>query len=133
MGLERDVLLKRLLTIVLSISMIALGFIALRFGGALSQEGNPLPILISISKLEFTGSDYEQFSESDQEIRYVSENNGGSRYDIVKGFMKDRGWNFKEQMGSGLLFEKDKQTTIVETRQFSKYYFLWDFPIEEVS
>jgi len=113
---------------VLSVFIIAAGFLAFRFGNALSQEGNPVPILISISKLEFTNSDYEQYSESDKEIRFVSENNGEFRYDVVKELMKKKGWDYKDQMGSGLLFEKDKMTIIVETRLFSRHYILWDIP-----
>ncbi len=120
--------MRRTLVIVLSVFIIAAGFLAFRFGNALSQEGNPVPILISISKLEFTNSDYEQYSESDKEIRFVSENNGEFRYDVVKELMKKKGWDYKDQMGSGLLFEKDKMTIIVETRLFSRHYILWDIP-----
>ncbi|XEC94057.1 hypothetical protein AB6A23_22365 [Paenibacillus tarimensis] len=125
--------MKRLLTIALSVFIIVAGFIVFRFGNALSQEGNPVPILISISKLEFTNSDYEQFSESDKEIRFVSENNGQFRYNVVKEFMKKKGWDYKDQMGSGLIFEKDKQALIVETRQFSRHYILWDIPNQELN
>ncbi|RNB88619.1 hypothetical protein EDM59_05760 [Brevibacillus nitrificans] len=125
--------LKRFLTIVLSVFIIAAGFIVLRFGSALSQEGNPVPILVSISKLEFTNSNFEQFFESDKKLRFVSKNSGEFRYDVVKEFMKEKGWDYKDQMGSGLIFENDKQTIIVETRQFSRHYFLWDIPNHGVS
>jgi hypothetical protein len=114
--------------IVLSVVIIAAGLFAIRFGTALTQEGNPVPILLSISKLEFTNSDYEQFAESDQELRLISENNDEFRYDVIKEFMRMKGWEYKEQMGSGLVFEKDKKTLVVETRQFSKHYILWDVP-----
>ncbi|MEK4297472.1 hypothetical protein [Paenibacillus sp. FSL R5-0914] len=125
--------MKRFLTIVLSVFIIAAGFIIFRFGSALSQEGNPVTILVSISKLEFTNSNFEQFSESDKQLRFVSKNSGEFRYDVVKEFMKEKGWNFKDHMGSGLIFENDKQTIIVETRQFSRHYFLWDIPNQGLS
>lgn len=54
--------------------------------------------------------------------RYVSET--GDQYDSVREFMKENGWNYKEQMGSGLVFEKNYEITIIETRQYSKYYYI---------
>jgi hypothetical protein len=120
--------LKKLLIISLSVFLFSVAFIVIRFGSALLQEGNPVPILMSISQLEFNNSDYEQFSESDQEIRFVSENSGEYRYDVVKDLMGAKGWNYKEQMGSGLIFEKDDQLLVVESRQFSRHYMIWDVP-----
>ena len=122
--------LKKLLLIVFPLFILMLGFIVLRFGSALFQEGNPTPILNSILNLELSNSDYEQYSETNKRNRYVSENTGYSRYDVVKGFMKEKGWYFKEQMGSGLIFEKNEKTVVVETKQYSKHYILWDIPAE---
>ncbi|NDI35778.1 hypothetical protein EPK97_13645 [Chengkuizengella sediminis] len=104
-----------------------IGFLGLSFGNALTQEGNPIPILISIAKLETSGHDFEMFSSNDNSYRYVSENKSS---DVVKKFMSEKGWVFKEQMGSGFVFEKDQKVTTVGTRLFSKNYFLWDVPIE---
>lgn len=42
--------------------------------------------------------------------------------------MKERRWNFKEHIGSGLIF--DERTLVVETRQYFKSYILWDIPEE---
>lgn len=44
--------------------------------------------------------------------------------------MKERGWDYKEKMGATLVFEKDGENTIIETRQYSKYYFMWNVPKE---
>lgn len=107
-------------------------FIIFRFGSALFQEGNPTPILSSILKLELSNSNYEQF-ETTKRNSYVSENIGYSRYDVIKGLMKEKGWDFKEQIGSGLIFEKNEKTLIVETRQYSKHYIIWDIPNEVFS
>ena len=108
--------------------ILIIGLLTFRFGSALSQEGNPLPIFSSIFVLEFSDSDYEQFAESETQNRYVSANTGESRYDALEEFMKENGWEFREQLGSGLVFEKDEETLVIETRQFSKDYFLWDVP-----
>lgn len=120
--------LKRLLLVVCFLFILIAGFIVLRFGSALSQEGNPLPLLTSIYKLEFSGRDYMQFSSLENGKRYVSDNTGASRFDAAKKMMENYGWKFKEQMGSGLIFTKGEQTTVVETRQYSKHYILWDIP-----
>lgn len=125
--------MKRFLLIVLLLFVLIAGFIIVRFGSALSQEGNPIPILISIYKLEFSNSGYEQFSETEKRNRYISENTGESRFDVVKEFMKKKGWDFREQMGAGLVFDKSGQTIVVETRQYSKHYILWNIPNEVVN
>ena len=105
-------------------------FITLRFGNALMQEGNPIPILTSIIKLELTNSNYQQFSKINNGNRYVSKNIKSSRTDLVKEFMKEKDWDFKEQMGAGLVFEKDEEVVTISTRLYSKHYFLWDIPKE---
>lgn len=111
--------------------VLILGFVILRFGSALSQEGNPIPILISIVKLEFSNSDYEQFTTNENSYRYISENtNSYSRHNALKKLMSEDGWELKEQFGSGLVFQKDEETTVVETRLYSKYYLIWDVPKE---
>lgn len=120
--------MKRILIAATVLLILLAGFIALRFGSALSQEGNPLPILYSISKLEFTKSNFESYSKSDKSTSFVTKNTGEYKYDIVKGIMSNNGWIFKEQIGSGLIFEKFGVTKVVETRQFSRYYILSVIP-----
>lgn len=95
----------------------------------MTQEGNPIPILTSILKLESLDYDYQLFSDTTSKNSYVSKA-GDYQYDPVKDFMKERGWDYKEQMGAALVFEKDGENTIIETRQYSKYYFIWNVPKE---
>lgn len=120
--------MKRKLLIVLILFVLILGLFILRYGSVLTQEGNPIPILTSIIKLELLNSDYMEFSTTNFGNRYVSENVGNSRYDVVKKFMKEKGWDFKDQMGAGLVFEKNEDVITIGTRQYSKHYFLWDVP-----
>lgn len=123
---------KILITGILLLVLFA-GFLTFRFGSALSQEGNPLPILSSIAKLEFANSSYEQYSKTEKSTSHVSLNTGESRYDVIKDIMKDNGWDFKEQMGAGLIFDKNGQTKVVETRQYSRHYILFDIPNDVTS
>ena len=121
----------KITTLVLLILMTSL--IIFRFGSALYQERNPLPILISIMRLELFNNDFEQFDESKTRHRYVSANLGNSQYNVIKDFMNEKGWNFKEQIGSGLAFENNGEILVVETRQFSKHYILWNVPVEKIT
>lgn len=127
---SRGMNLKKILLTMLLLLILMTGLITLRFGSALFQEGNPLPILTSIMGLELSNSDYEQFSESKIRNRYVSENTGKSRNNVIKEFMKEKGWDFKEQLGSSLVFENDEETLVIETRQYSNHYILWSIPSE---
>lgn len=125
--------MKKILITGILLLVLFTGFLTFRFGSALSQEGNPLPILSSIAKLEFANSSYEQYSKTEKNTSYVSLNTGESRYDVIKDIMKDNGWDFKEQMGAGLIFDKNGQTKVVETRQYSRHYILFDIPNDVTS
>lgn len=118
-----------IVTLVITFSL--LGFLVGSFGNILFQEGNPIPILSSIIKLEFTDVEYVELSTVPE--RYISEIELGNNdwYSVVKEFMETRGWEYKEQIGSGLIFEKDKDQIIVSTRQYTKNYFIWSLPEKE--
>jgi hypothetical protein len=120
--------LKKVIIAVLLFFLLFFGLIGLRFGSVLTQEGNPIPYLIAISKYELSNNGYEEVLETTNEIKYVSEFEKKYPLGMAKEFMKTKGWEFKEQMGSGLIFEKDKETITIETRQYSKHYFIWDIP-----
>jgi hypothetical protein len=110
--------------------LLLLVFIGLRFGSALTQEGNPIPYLIAITKYEFSNNGYEEVLERSDKIRYVSKFEKKYPLGMTKEFMKDKGWEFKEQMGSGLIFEKNDEIITIGTRQYTKQYFIWDIPKE---
>ncbi|WP_336775062.1 hypothetical protein [Paenibacillus sp. MMO-58] len=124
---------KLVLVVVGVLAAMLIGFIVLRFGGALSQEGSPVPILSAIAKLEYSDKDRMRFHTTDKGSRYVSANSGQDRYAPVKAYLKQYGWDFKEQIGSGLMFERNGQSSVIETRFYSKHYFLWDIPNEVIS
>ena len=93
--------LKKVLIAVLLCFFLFFGFIGLRFGSALTQEGNPVPYLIGISKYELSNNGYEEVLETTNEIRYISESEKKYPLGMPKEFMKTKGWEFKEQIGSG--------------------------------
>lgn len=122
--------MKRFLVVVLLILLVTIGLIGIRFGSALFQEENTFEILASITKLEFSDNHYIQVTDTSQGIRFVSKNRVGSQEQIIKDFLEEKEWEFKEQMGSGYFFEKDGVTVVVETRLYTKNYFLWIVPNE---
>ncbi|MTI70531.1 MAG: hypothetical protein FH751_09805 [Firmicutes bacterium] len=122
--------MKKTSLFTLIILLMIFGFFTLRFRSSLMEEGNPIPILSSIIKLELTNSTYQQFSKNNNQNSYVSKNNKNSRFDLVKQFMEEKNYDFIEQKGSGFVFEKEGKIVTIETRLYSKYYFLWDVPKE---
>lgn len=120
--------MKKYLVVILLIFIVFIGFIGIRFGSALFQEENTIQIIVSITKLEFSTKDYVKVTETVQRIRYVSKNKNGLQGEIINEFMQEYGWQFIEQAGSGYIFEKDGKTIVVETRLFTKNYFLWSVP-----
>lgn len=122
--------MKKIILLVMITLLIAFGLITLRFGSALTQEGNPTPYLISITKHELTNNGYEEVLETTDVIRYISKYDKEYPLGMAIEFMQRRGWVFNEQMGSVLIFEKDKELINISTRQYSKHYFIWDVPRE---
>ncbi|WP_442600117.1 hypothetical protein [Neobacillus sp. D3-1R] len=118
--------MRKVLIAVLFVFVLCFGFIFIRFGTALTQEGNPIPILTSIMKLELSNSGYEKISDE----KYVSEFKENYPYEILKEYMSDIGWNFHEQLGSALVFVKNEKVIVMETRQFTRHYYLWKIPEE---
>lgn len=128
--MEKVETLKKILLAVLVVLILFFGFIGVRFGSALGQEGNPMPYLKAIAKYEFSGEDYEEVLDSGNEIRYVSAAGHDDRFGVIFDFMAAEGWEFTEQLGSGLIFDKGEETVMIETRQYSSHYFIWDVPDE---
>ena len=125
--------MKKWIWIMVTAFILISGFIGVRFGSALFQEGNPTPILFGILKLELTNEPYQQIALSHGGIRFISKHKSGQNKQILIHFMAQKGWIYKEQMESGYLFERDGQSVVVETRLYTKHYLLWNVPLEAVN
>ncbi|PIT87998.1 MAG: hypothetical protein COU29_04285 [Candidatus Magasanikbacteria bacterium CG10_big_fil_rev_8_21_14_0_10_36_32] len=110
------------LTILLSASLIF-------YGPIIFQEGNPLPQLNGIIRLNF-GS--EKIIKLDtKENKYITKNKTG-RDEIIK-LMENKNYQFVEQLGSGYLFQTPTNKSFVITRrQYTQYYSIWKFPSTEL-
>ncbi|MEQ6377458.1 zf-HC2 domain-containing protein [Bacillaceae bacterium S4-13-56] len=121
---------SKILTVIMTliVTFTLIGFFIGAYGSVVFQEGNPIPIVTSILKIEFSDSEYVKFSSSPD--RYITEFEE-ERYSVMKEYMKERGWTFKEQMGSGFIFDNEGEQLVVETRQYTRNYYIWDVPPRE--
>jgi hypothetical protein len=119
--------MRQRVVITLIIVIIAGSLIGFRtFGSALLQEENPVPLMVSALKLKLSDNEYVQFAKTEKRSRYLSVSTDQSRYDVVKKYMTSKGWRFQEQMGSGLIFSKNGEDAVVEVRQYSSHFFIWE-------
>ena len=110
--------------------VIFCALIGFRYGHILTKDEGTIRLVVSIFILDTTSRDFVKFDETIAVTRYVSENSGESRYDIIKKVLSDLGWSYKTQEGAALFFQKDKDILVVETKLVTENYFIWDVPIE---
>ncbi|WP_154098035.1 hypothetical protein [Bacillus coahuilensis] len=67
-------------------------------------------------------------SKNHKKGRYITGFDSEDPYSALKDYMENKGWKFKDQMGSGFIFEKDDELITIETRQYSRNYYIWDVP-----
>jgi len=110
---------KKILVII-SIAILVIGA-GIMYSPIIFQEGNPLPEIKGIAELTFGKSDIVKLSGSDN--KYMTESKNGM---VIHDFMKAKGYEFTEQMGSGYFFESPTgQNAVVTHRYYSRYYSLW--------
>ncbi|HOZ36611.1 MAG TPA: hypothetical protein PLR18_02155 [bacterium] len=101
--------------------ILALGVFIIFYSSIIFQEGNPWPQIKGIAQLTFSHQDVVKLDIG--ENKYITKSDNP---EIIKSFMKERGYEFTEQMGAGYLFESDAGTSAVAVhRYYSRYYSLW--------
>ncbi len=97
----------------------------------LFQEGNPIPVLIGVLKVNLSDENPVEISSADSTKYIVKKDNLDSKYGLISQSLDDyidimhkEDWIFKEQMGSGLVFTRDNQKQTVVTRLFTRYYII---------
>ncbi len=115
-----DIKNKKVLFII-SLIVLALGVFVIFYSSIVFQEGNPWPQIKGISQLNFGNKDVVKLDIG--ENKYITKSNNP---EIIKSFMKAKGYNFTEQMGSGYLFKSDTGAGAVAVhRYYGRYYSLW--------
>lgn len=89
---------------------------------AIFQEGNPLPIIKGIVRLQLSD---EKLISIDL-YRYITRTEGSD--DVIISFLDNKGWKFGEQFGSAYIFKKQSNSLTIEGIQYSRYYRIWKIP-----
>lgn len=85
-----------------------------------TQEGNPLPVVVAIIRLEVTGQNIVQMSE------YKMLQKAGADI-MLHDYLAVHGWDFQEQLGSGLLYQKNSYQLFVHMRMLTRRYTVFEF------
>lgn len=111
---------RKILLFVSAIILIA-GIFFFLYSSVIFQEGNPWPQIKGIIQLTFGKSDIVKLSDSDN--RYLTKSQDG--HTMIEAFMKDKGYEYTEQMGSGYFYKSSDKTIILARRQYSRFYVIW--------
>ncbi|MDD5172684.1 MAG: hypothetical protein PHG59_00880 [Patescibacteria group bacterium] len=91
------------------------------YSSVIFQEGNPWPQIKGMVQLKFGDSDIVKLSGSDN--KFMTESKNGT---MIHNFMKTKGYEFTEQMGSGYFFKSSTgQSAIATHKYYTRYYSLW--------
>jgi len=102
--------------------VIIFAIVVLLYRPVIFQEGNPWPEIKGIVQLKFGDSDIVKLSGSDN--KFMTESKNGT---MIYDFMKTKGYEFIEQMGSGYFFKSATgQTAVATHKYYSRRYSLWN-------
>ncbi|KKR13503.1 MAG: hypothetical protein UT43_C0043G0010 [Parcubacteria group bacterium GW2011_GWC1_39_29] len=104
------------------VTLLILGVFLSLYSSVIFQEGNPWPQVKGIVQLNFSNTDMVKLSGSDN--KYITKSDNP---EIIKSFMKEKGYDFTEQMGAGHLFKSPSgESAVAVHRYYSHYYSLWN-------
>jgi len=107
--------------LIASLAILVLGVFMVFYSNVIFQEGNPWPQIKGITELSFSNKDIVKLDS--QENKYITKSDN---FETIKSFMKEKGYDFTEQMGSAYLFKSNIATNaIVVHKHYSRYYSLW--------
>lgn len=119
--------MKKWIYIILAL-VIFLGFLMYR-----DIYNPPLPISsvskdYVLDKISKSGGKIVKIAEEDGYQWYISEVKQGQEYKNLKLLMKEKGWFFKKQVDSGLVFQNEQGEITVLSRNWTKKYIIFYFP-----
>lgn len=85
------------------------------------QERNPILIIKGIIELNTGNEEFVKLSENP--IQYICKVENGE--EKLMNLMKNDGWRFIEQNGSGYFFKKKDRSVIIKNSNFTKRYLIW--------
>ncbi|MFA6896641.1 MAG: hypothetical protein WC242_05595 [Candidatus Paceibacterota bacterium] len=107
--------------LVITLVILVIGIFAFMYSPVIFQEGNPWSEIKGIIQLKFSDADIVQLSGSDN--KFMTESKNGM---MIHNFMKTKGYEFTEQMGSGYFFKSPTgQSAVATHKYYGRYYSLW--------
>ena len=91
------------------------------FGRALFQEGDPLPVIGAIVRLETSSEDIVPITTGGLLI-----SRAGDGVRPLTGYLAAEGWDFSDQLGSAIFFQRDDKRLDVQQRMFTRFYVIYD-------
>ncbi len=89
----------------------------------LLKEDNPIQLICSIYRLNFTSSDMIKVTEKPI-AKYLIKDKGTVSPFIKK--MSQIGWKYKENVGAGIVFEKNGELITISTKKItSRFTLIW--------
>jgi hypothetical protein len=110
--------------IIIAIISFTLGALIFNYLPIIFQEGNPWPQIKGVVQLTFGKADIAELSGS--ENKYITKSKNGQ--EVIRDFMKEKGYEFTEQMGSGYFYKSSDKTVVLTSRQYSRFYTIWTVP-----
>lgn len=95
------------------------------WGDVLFQEGNPLPVIGAIIRLEF--STWPIVPVGGTEARFIRFS--GADENAVSWNLVADGWTFREQLGNTMFYDKDGTELMVTIRMFTRRHQILEMPL----
>ncbi len=95
-------------------------------GGVFVQEGNPLPVLWGILRLEFSRGDVVRISPQWDGMLMIRAGQGLSP---LTEHLGDHGWQLEEQLGSMAFYAAGDNRLSVHLRMFTRWYVICDLDL----
>lgn len=114
---------NRNVMLLISAIILLIGIFLCAYSSVIFQEGNPWKEIKGIYQLNFTSKDIVKLSPSEE--MYITKSKNGK--EIITQFMKDRGYEYADQMGSGYFFKSPSGVSAIAVhRYYSRFYSLWN-------
>ena len=111
---------NKIILLIFFLIILVIGILVF-YSNVIFQEDNPWPQIKGIVQLNFGDKDVVKLSIGTN--KYITKSDNP---EIIKSFMKNKGYNFTEQMGSGYFFKSsDGKSAVATHRYYSRYYSLW--------
>lgn len=122
--------MKKIGIFILVLMILTIVFV-LAYDDVIFQEGNPIKLWFAIVKLNLTTKDMVKFDDEPMDIYVVKFKKGDTGYGGFIKFKDEQGWKLIDQVGSGLVFERDGVKKTAETKKYTKWYVLISDFIDE--